>query len=157
MEHKIVNRADAQVIVNQWKGIGLDVVFTNGCFDILHLGHLKYLQQARALGQKLVIGLNDDASVTRLKGVMRPINDQQSRAMMLAALEFVDLVVLFHEDTPAELIDELIPDFLVKGGDYPIADIVGAKTVLEHGGQVLSLPFEAGFSSTNIINRIKQF
>ena len=128
------------------------VVFTNGCFDILHKGHVVYLEKAKRLGDVLVVGLNTDASVRRLKGESRPINPQEARAAVMAALESVDYVVMFDEDTPADLIRDVMPDVLVKGGDYKIEDIVGR----ENAGQTVTIPFEEGFSTTNIINRSRQ-
>jgi rfaE bifunctional protein nucleotidyltransferase chain/domain len=137
-----------------WRTAGDRVVFTNGCFDLLHYGHLHYLAQARDLGQRLVIGLNSGASVRRLKGPRRPINDEITRTHQLAALEFVDAVVVFDEDTPLEIIQQITPDILVKGGDWQPAQIVGADWVLEKGGKVMSLPFVAGYSTTNIEKKI---
>jgi D-beta-D-heptose 7-phosphate kinase/D-beta-D-heptose 1-phosphate adenosyltransferase len=130
-------------------------VFTNGCFDLLHYGHLHYLAQARDLGQRLVLGLNSAASVARLKGPHRPINDELTRTWQLASLSFIDAVVAFEEDTPWELLQVLQPDILVKGGDYEIATIIGADIVLNRGGQVLTLPFVAGYSTTSIEQKIK--
>lgn len=127
------------------------IVFTNGCFDIIHLGHVQYLAQARELGDLLVVGLNTDLSVKRLKGESRPVNPEFARAMVLAALQFVDFVILFDEDTPLNLIHTISPDFLVKGGDYSIDQIVGADFVIKKGGKVITLPFVEGFSSSNII------
>jgi len=155
LESKIVSLSEAQILVNNWKSNALKVVFTNGCFDILHSGHLQYLSEASQLGNKLVVGLNADISVKMLKGESRPINNETARAQMLAALFFVDLVVLFSEETPKNLIETLTPTILVKGGDYNIDTIVGADHVLKNGGQVLPLSFVQGFSSTNIINKIK--
>lgn len=132
------------------------IVFTNGCFDILHRGHITYLAQARQLGDLLVVGLNSDASVRRLKGPERPVNDEQSRALLLAALEMVDYVVLFEENTPYNLILKVKPDLLVKGGDYDIHNIVGADFVRQRGGEVRTIPFVQGFSSSSIIDHLKQ-
>ncbi len=132
------------------------IVFTNGCFDILHRGHIAYLNQAYEQGDILVIGLNSDSSVKRLKGEERPINKQEDRAFLLAALAFVDYVVIFEEDTPYNLIKEVMPDILVKGGDWKPEQIVGSDIVLANGGEVKSLRFETGYSSTGIIERIKQ-
>lgn len=132
------------------------IVFTNGCFDILHRGHATYLAQARQMGDLLVVGLNSDASVRRLKGPERPVNDEQSRALLLAALEMVDYVVLFEEDTPYNLILKVKPDLLVKGGDYDIDNIVGADFVRQRGGEVRTIPFVQGFSSSSIIDHLKQ-
>lgn len=131
------------------------VVFTNGCFDVLHFGHVYYLLEAKKLGDVLVVGLNSDSSVRRLKGDTRPINGERERAFVLAALACVDYVVLFEEDTPKELIEVVKPDVLVKGGDYKMEDIVGADTVTENGGIVTTIPFVEGFSSTRIIEQLK--
>ena len=145
----------AQTVVKQWKEEGKTVVFTNGCFDLLHPGHIDYLNRAAALGDVLIIGLNDDASVRRLKGAARPVNPLQDRAIMLAALRAVDLVVPFAEDTPLQLISTLMPDILVKGGDYQPDEIVGADVVRQAGGQVIVMPFIDGFSSTKLLQRIQ--
>jgi len=139
----------------RWKAEGLTVVFTNGVFDLLHVGHLSYLAAAADLGHKLIIGLNSDASTKRLKGPTRPVNNEYSRSVMLAALFFVDAVVLFEGDTPIEPISTLLPDILVKGGDYSIVQIVGAPEVLANGGEVKVIDFVDGYSSTNIINQIR--
>lgn len=133
---------------------GLSLVFTNGCFDLLHPGHVRYLKQARALGDALVVALNSDASVRALKGANRPILNQHERAEVIAALESVDYVVVFEEETPRDLIAALIPDVLVKGGDWQIDQIVGRDEVEAAGGKVLSLPFVEGLSTTDIIGRI---
>jgi rfaE bifunctional protein nucleotidyltransferase chain/domain len=141
--------------ITKWKSDGQKVVFTNGVFDLLHLGHITYLAKAAQLGDKLIIGLNADASVKRLKGESRPVNDQNNRAALLAALFFVDAVVLFEEDTPRELITQLMPDVLVKGADYTIENIAGAKEVLANGGDVKTITLVDGYSSTSIINKIR--
>jgi rfaE bifunctional protein nucleotidyltransferase chain/domain len=141
--------------VAAWKAQGQTIVFTNGCFDILHYGHIHYLAEARDLGDKLIIGLNSKASVQRLKGNHRPINDEKTRQFLLASLQYVDAVVVFEEDTPLELIQVIIPDILVKGGDYELHQIVGADVVLENGGEVKSLPFIDGYSTTKIEAKIK--
>ena len=130
------------------------VVFTNGCFDVLHRGHVTYLAQARDLGDCLVVGLNSDTSVKRLKGENRPVNSENDRAIVLAALSFVDYIILFEEDTPKNLIEQVKPDILVKGGDYQIENIVGADFVTENGGKVLTIPFVDGYSSTKIIQAL---
>jgi rfaE bifunctional protein nucleotidyltransferase chain/domain len=132
------------------------VVFTNGCFDVLHRGHVEYLAQARAMGDALVVGLNTDDSVRRLKGPSRPVNEQDDRAFVLAGLEAVDAVVLFGEDTPRDLIAGLLPDVLVKGGDYRPDDIVGAREVREAGGRVVVAPLVPGRSTTSILERARQ-
>lgn len=155
IQAKIQDWKTARETVLNWQTSNQKTVFTNGCFDILHYGHLHYLADAADLGDKLIIGLNSEASVSRLKGKHRPINDDLTRQFMLASLEFVALVVEFTEDTPFELISLLQPDILVKGGDYQPHQIVGANVVLEKGGQVLSLPFVDGYSTTNIEAKIK--
>ncbi|MEZ5041378.1 MAG: D-glycero-beta-D-manno-heptose 1-phosphate adenylyltransferase [Saprospiraceae bacterium] len=139
----------------QWAANDEKVVFTNGCFDILHYGHLHYLAQARDLGDRLVIGLNSDASVKRLKGEHRPIQAIQTRLMMLASLVFVDAVVCFDEDTPLTLINTIQPDILVKGGDYKPSEIVGATEVMMAGGAVKVLSFIPGYSTSAIEQKIK--
>lgn len=153
---KIQNWEQAQRTVEDWKGKGQRVVFTNGCFDLLHYGHIHYLAQAREQGDRLVIGLNSDASVRRLKGPNRPINEEATRQLMLAALECVDLVVTFEQDTPFELIRLLLPDVLAKGGDYRPEDIVGADIVAAHGGEVKALPYIEGYSTTAIEAKIRE-
>ncbi|MEO7607730.1 MAG: D-glycero-beta-D-manno-heptose 1-phosphate adenylyltransferase [Saprospiraceae bacterium] len=145
----------AQDSVKAWQQEGQKVVFTNGCFDLLHRGHLTYLAEAKALGQKLVVGLNSDASVARIKGSDRPIVAEDERAFALAALKMVDLVVIFEEDTPLKLIEALQPNILVKGGDYEVHQIVGAEIVMQNGGEVLSLPFIVGYSTTALIDKIQ--
>ena len=152
---KIVALPEAVVQVKAWKSAGLKVVFTNGCFDILHAGHVDYLEKARHLGGKLVVGINTDYSVKRLKGAQRPIVDQQARARVIAALSLVDLVILFDEETPICLIESIEPDILVKGNDYSIATIVGADFVISRGGQVLTVPLVEGWSTSRIIEKIK--
>jgi D-beta-D-heptose 7-phosphate kinase/D-beta-D-heptose 1-phosphate adenosyltransferase len=137
--------------VQEWNE---SIVFTNGCFDIIHAGHAQYLEEAKELGEILVVGLNSDASVKRLKGTTRPINNEMDRAFVLAALEAVDYVIIFNEDTPLELIKAIQPDVLVKGGDWAEKDIVGADIVKAKGGRVLSLPFREGLSTTNIIKAL---
>jgi len=145
----------AQSTVKQWKSDGKRIVFSNGCFDLLHPGHIDYLDRAASLGDKLIIGLNDDASIRRLKGNGRPINPLQDRAIMLAALRAVALVVPFSEDTPLHLIAALLPDILVKGGDYQPDDIIGAAEVRQNGGEVIVMPFIDGYSSSGLIQRIQ--
>lgn len=136
------------------KQAGEKIVFTNGCFDIIHSGHIHTLSEAKALGTKLIVAINSDASVKRLKGEKRPILSENERALIIAALSFVDFVVLFEEDTPFNLIKNLQPNVLVKGGDYKINEIVGADIVLENGGSVEMIPFLTGFSTTNTIEKI---
>jgi len=132
------------------------IVFTNGCFDILHRGHVYYLSKAAELGDVLVVGLNSDASVTRLKGAGRPVNNQEARAEVLGALAFVDHIIVFEEETPLDLITALQPDLLVKGGDYNTEDIIGYKEVTSGGGRVVTIPLLEGYSSTSIIQKSKR-
>jgi len=143
-------------IINRIKAEKKKIVFTNGCFDLLHVGHIRYLAQAKKLGDFLIIGLNSDSSVKELKGEDRPINSFEDRATLLSAIESVDLVIMFEEQTPENLIKDIVPDILVKGGDYNIEDIVGYQTVMQNGGQVKTLSFYDGYSSTNYINKIKK-
>ena len=151
---KISNLESFKWRLNRWKFKGEKVVFTNGCFDILHQGHLDYLSKASDLGSKLVVGVNSDSSVKRLnKGKNRPLQDENSRALLIAALHFVDQVIIFDEDTPLELITAIQPDVLVKGSDYEIEEIVGHKVVQENGGEVKTIDFLAGFSTTSIIEK----
>jgi len=155
LKDKIVTMDIAQAIVKNWQIQGEKVVFTNGCFDILHAGHVHYLEEAKQLGNKLVVGLNTDQSVQRLdKSPARPIQSQDSRAMVLAALESVSLVVLFDEDTPKELIETLNPNILVKGADYQIDKIVGGSHVIGNGGEVKTLEFLPGYSTSKIEQKI---
>ena len=140
---------------DQWKKEGKKIAFTNGVFDLLHKGHIFSLTQAAKEGDVLVIGLNSDGSVRRLKGDSRPINDQDSRALLLAALFMVDAVVIFEEDTPLKLITSILPGVLVKGGDYTVDEIAGAKEVIANGGKIVINPILDGFSTTAIIKAIK--
>ena len=153
---KIFSFDDLKNQVNAWKQAGEEVVFTNGCFDIIHRGHIEVLAQTADLGDRLIIGLNSDTSIQKLKGKNRPIIEEQSRAILLASLEFVDAVVIFSEDTPLKLISALLPDVLAKGGDYEIETIVGHEIVQQNGGKVKLVPFVDGFSSTTIIDIIKK-
>lgn len=164
LNSKIVDANSAFQRIRTWKMKGYKVVFTNGCFDILHRGHVSYLAQAASLGNKMVLAINTDSSVKRLgKGDDRPVNDEISRAIVMAGLGFVDLVVTFNEDTPYELIKVLEPDILVKGGDYSAEQedsskrdyIVGSDLVRQQGGQVKTIPLVDGFSTTSIIQRLK--
>jgi D-beta-D-heptose 7-phosphate kinase / D-beta-D-heptose 1-phosphate adenosyltransferase len=152
---RVIGRDEAAELAASWRTEGLRVGFTNGCFDILHPGHLSVLRHARSVCDRLIVGLNDDASVTRLKGEGRPINPDRHRALMLAALESVDRVVLFAEDTPEELIRALAPDVLVKGADYAADDLPGAAFVKARGGEVILAPLEPGLSTTSIVERLK--
>ncbi len=155
IESKIQTPEQLAVTLAQWRAAGEKIVFTNGCFDLLHYGHLHYLAQARDLADRLVVGLNSAASVRRLKGPSRPINDELTRTHLLAALEVVDAVVVFEEDTPLNLIRLVEPEVLVKGGDWQPEQIVGSADVLARGGQVRSLPFVTGYSTTNIEQKIR--
>lgn len=152
---KINDLTSLKSLVQSWQSEGQKVVFTNGVFDLLHIGHITYLAKAAELGDKLIIGLNADSSVRRIKGESRPVNDQNSRAAILAALFFVDAIVVFEEDTPLNLISTLLPDYLVKGADYSVENIVGAKEVIANGGEVKTINFVEGYSSTSIINKIR--
>lgn len=140
----------------QWRLNGKKIAFTNGVFDMLHEGHIYSLSQAASQADYLIVGLNSDASVKRLKGNDRPVYNQESRALILASLVIVDAVVLFEDDTPLQLITSILPDVLVKGGDYTIAQIVGAKEVMAHGGNVIINPVMQGFSTTAVIEQIKR-
>jgi len=151
---KIQAQPAAKIQVEEWKKAEKTVVFTNGCFDILHRGHVDYLQTARNCGDFLVVGLNSDASVRRLKGKNRPINEESARAAVLAALACVDMVVIFEEDTPFQLIQKLLPNMLVKGGDWPLDQIVGKDIVEQNGGSVRTISFTAGYSTTSAIEKI---
>ena len=148
------NWDEAKKQIYDWKLSGQKIVFTNGCFDILHRGHVEYLTEAKACGDKLVTALNSDSSVRSLKGEARPIQSQEDRAVILDALESVDLVVIFDQETPAEIIKTLLPDVLVKGGDYTPDTIVGADIVTENGGEVKVIPFRSGHSTSSVIEKI---
>ncbi|RYY32341.1 MAG: D-glycero-beta-D-manno-heptose 1-phosphate adenylyltransferase [Sphingobacteriaceae bacterium] len=154
--NKICDWEKAKSLVSAWKAEGKKVVFTNGVFDLLHIGHITYLAKAADEGDKLIIGLNADSSVKRIKGESRPVNDQNSRSAILAALFFVDAIAVFEEDTPLDLINTLMPNVLIKGADYSIDNIVGAKEVMANGGEVKTITFVEGYSSTSIIERIKK-
>lgn len=154
IQSKVQDMRQLMETANHWRTQGERIVFTNGCFDILHFGHVHYLAQAKDLGHRLVIGVNSDTSVQRLKGLSRPIQDEHTRLTILASLACVDAVVLFEEDTPYNLIAALRPDVLVKGGDWQASQIVGADLVLANGGEVRSLPFVEGFSTTKIEGKI---
>jgi D-glycero-beta-D-manno-heptose 1-phosphate adenylyltransferase len=141
--------------INEWRKQGCKIVFTNGCFDILHLGHIDYLAQAADLGEKMIVALNTDSSVSRIKGPTRPINDQHSRALVMASLSFVSAVTFFDEPTPYELISLIQPDILVKGADYKAEEIVGYDIVTARGGSVETIPLVEGYSTTAIETRIR--
>ncbi len=155
MPQKILSRKKLRGILRALKATGKKVVFTNGCFDIIHAGHVRYLRKARSLGDILVIGMNSDRSVRRLKGSGRPLVREADRAELLAALEMVDYVTIFGEDTPAALIGELKPDVLAKGGDYGLKEVVGRETVEASGGRVVIVPFVRGRSTTGLIKKIR--
>ncbi len=156
IQRKILKQPELDRLLAYWRFTDQKIVFTNGCFDIIHLGHIDYLAKAAGLGSKLIIGLNTDASTRRLKGSHRPINDEHARAMILASLSFVDAVVLFDEDTPYELIKTVQPDILVKGADYKAGDIVGYDIVTAKGGKVETLEYLPGYSTSLIEKRIKE-
>lgn len=153
--NKIIRKKEElECTLSQWRFKSEKIVFTNGCFDILHRGHVEYLTKAAALGSKLAIGLNTDASVKRLKGESRPINDQEARAIILSSLIFTDRIIFFEEDTPLELIRYIQPDILVKGSDYKPEDIVGYDIVKAKGGEVITIDLTEGFSTSAILERV---
>lgn len=154
IQEKIQSLEALSDIVKGLKQKGETIVFTNGCFDIVHPGHIHTLSEAKYLGTKLIVGINSDSSVKKLKGDTRPIQNEDQRALTIAAFSFVDYVVLFENETPIKLIETLIPNILVKGGDYKIDEIVGADIVLKNGGKVEMIPFLKGFSTTNTIDKI---
>jgi D-glycero-beta-D-manno-heptose 1-phosphate adenylyltransferase len=153
--NKIYTTDTLQAELKRWRLKNKKIVFTNGVFDIVHQGHIASLSEAASFGDILVVGVNADASVKRLKGDSRPVNDENSRALLLAALVMTDAVIIFEEDTPYNLISAIMPDVLVKGGDYTIEQIVGAKEVMANGGEVKIVPILEGFSTTAIIERMK--
>jgi len=151
---KIKKRNDLSATLTRLRRKGKRIVFTNGCFDILHVGHVDYLSKAKRLGDVLVVGLNSDDSVRRLKSARRPLNREKDRARVLSSMCFVDFITIFDEDTPKRLIEKLSPDVLVKGGDWKKKDIVGADFVRSRGGRVVTVPFVKGYSTTSIIKKI---
>jgi rfaE bifunctional protein nucleotidyltransferase chain/domain len=155
-QHKISTLDDLLLLISRWRSADKSVVFTNGCFDIIHLGHIDYLHKAAALGDYLIVGVNGDASTRRLKGAHRPIQHEISRSSVMAALGCVDAVILFNEDTPESLIQGIKPDVLVKGGDWPLDKIVGSSFVQSYGGLVTTIPFIDGYSTTLIEQKIRQ-
>lgn len=164
IKHKIVTQGEAKAVISSWKDNDEKVVFTNGCYDILHRGHVTYLAKAASLGNYLVVGVNSDNSVKKQnKGPQRPVNDEESRALLIASMEVVDLVVIFDNETPKELIEITAPSVLAKGADYDPEEtdenspryIVGSKEVRASGGEVVTIPLEEGFSTTSIIKKIK--
>ncbi|HVK96719.1 MAG TPA: D-glycero-beta-D-manno-heptose 1-phosphate adenylyltransferase [Flavisolibacter sp.] len=150
-----MNRSELQKKIQEWRSSGKKIVFTNGCFDILHVGHIHSLLEAATTGDILIVAINSDASVKQLKGNDRPVNDEQARAFLLASLSMVDAVTIFSELTPFELIISIRPDVLVKGGDYKLDEIAGAKEVIESGGQVIINPIVQGYSTTDIIKKLQ--
>lgn len=156
LSDKIVSLSKLSSKLDEWRSAKKRIVFTNGCFDLLHAGHIAYLTDAAALGDVLVLGLNSDRSVQRIKGPERPINDEKTRSAVLAGMFFIDAIVFFDEDTPLNVIKTVLPDVLVKGGDYKIEDIVGAQETVENGGEVQVLTFLPGYSSTAIIDKIRK-
>lgn len=156
LENKIVSTSKLAEIIQEWRTQGCKIVFTNGCFDLLHLGHVDYLAQAADFGDKMIVGLNTDASVSRIKGPLRPINNERSRSVVMAALSFVSLVTFFDEPTPYDLIKLVQPDVLIKGADYKIEEIVGHDIVMARGGKVETIPLVSGYSTTAIETRIRQ-
>jgi len=155
-EHKIIAVGEARKRLYHLRKKKKKIVFTNGCFDILHLGHIDYLEKARQLGDLLVVGVNSDASIKKIKGTDRPIIPERSRYRVIAALEFVDMVVPFEEETPLGLIQSLLPDILVKGSDYNIGNIIGADVVMQSGGSIETIDLVEGFSTSRIIEKIKK-
>ncbi len=155
IQNKIYTLLDLEKQIEKWRSAGDKIVFTNGCFDILHKGHIEVLAKTSNLGNRLIIGLNSDSSIKNLKGENRPILEEDSRALLLAALQFVDAVILFSEKTPFQLISEIVPDILSKGGDYKIEEIVGYEVVQQNGGKVITIPLTEGFSTSNIIDKIQ--
>ena len=156
LQSKILSFSSLKSQLEKWRSRNEKIVFTNGCFDLLHLGHVDYLAKARDLGDRLIVGVNSDASIKLVKGSSRPIKDEQSRAALLAGMAYVDAVVLFDEETPLSLISMVMPDFLVKGGDYMIKDIVGHEIVLNNKGRVCTIDFVKGYSSSVLIEKIKR-
>ncbi len=150
----LVDRTRAKEIIGKWRGDQKIIVFTNGCFDIIHRGHVEYLREAKLLGDILIVGLNSNVSVRRIKGKPRPYQDEQDRAAILSALKMVDMIVLFDEDIPLELICELKPDILIKGGDYDWDSIIGAKEVESWGGSVKIIPFLKGYGTSKLVEKI---
>jgi rfaE bifunctional protein nucleotidyltransferase chain/domain len=154
IKNKIFALEDLKDLRKVWKKEGKKVVFTNGCFDLIHLGHIDYLSKASDLGDRFIIAVNSDRSVSKLKGAGRPIKDELTRTMLLASFNFVDAIFIFNEDTPQKVISELLPDVLVKGGDYDIKEIVGYNEVTKNGGKVVTIPFVEGYSTTNYEQKI---
>jgi rfaE bifunctional protein nucleotidyltransferase chain/domain len=157
IQRKILNNNSLSLTIQQWRSENQSIVFTNGCFDLLHPGHITYLAKAADEGSKLIIGVNSDSSVQKLKGSSRPILDENARLLNLSALAFVDAVILFHEDTPLNLIKKVLPDVLIKGGDYQINEIVGYDIVKTNGGIVITIPLIPQYSTSMIESKIINF
>ena len=155
LKAKIFNIKDLSEIINEWRLNGDKIIFTNGCFDLIHLGHLEILARSADLGDKLIVAINSDMSIKKIKGNSRPIIEEDSRAKQLAAIEFIDAVILFNEDTPYDLINILKPDVLTKGGDYKKNDIVGNQLINKEQGEVVIIPLTQGYSTTSILEKIK--
>ena len=153
---RIQPRKKLKIVLDQAKSEGKKVVFTNGCFDLIHLGHIRLLEKAKSFGDLMVVGLNSDFSVAKLKGEGRPVVPEAERAEILSAFSCVDFVTSFKEETPQNIIQELVPDILVKGADWPTGQIIGRQIVERNGGEVVSIDFEEGFSTSEIIRRIKK-
>ena len=151
---KIIEIDKLEQVLAFWRFWKYKIVFTNGCFDILHRGHIEYLAKAASTGDVLIIGLNTDSSVQKLKGKSRPVQDEKARAIILASLHFVDRVILFDEETPYNLIQKIKPDILVKGGDYKPEEIVGSDIVKENGGKIITIDIVDGYSTTSIVNKL---
>lgn len=153
---KIYNTSELLQKIKEWKAANKRIVFTNGCFDIMHLGHVDYLEKAKGEGDVLIVGLNSDLSTTNIKGPNRPIVDEHSRSRTLAAMEFVDAVVLFDEDTPYNLIKNIMPDILIKGKDYNVENIIGSDIVLKNNGDIITIDLVEGYSTTKIFDKIRK-
>ncbi len=155
INNKIFLKKDLRIKLDSWRQKGEKIVFTNGCFDLIHLGHIEVLARSADLGDRLIIGVNTDISIKNIKGENRPIIEEDSRVKQLAALEFVDAVILFNESTPNKIINHIKPDIITKGGDYKTEEVVGYETVIENNGRVVIIPLTQGFSTTSILNKIK--
>ena len=155
LKAKIFNIKDLSQMLKEWRSDGNKIIFTNGCFDLIHLGHLEILARSADLGDKLIVGINSDMSIKKIKGNSRPIIQEDSRAKQLAAIEFVDAVILFNEDTPYDLINFINPDIITKGGDYKKNDVIGNELMNKKAGKVVIIPLTQGFSTTSILEKIK--
>ncbi len=157
LKNKIIDRDALKTLVSKIKQEQKSIIFSNGCFDLVHRGHVEYLAQASNLADVFILGLNTDNSIRRLKGSQRPLQDEYARAILMSGFSFIDYVVLFDEDTPYELISEIIPDILVKGNDYKAEEVVGYDIVTQNGGAVKTIPLVEGYSTSNIVEKIKKF